>query len=248
MQSVPIDNLPGFRRRLIVTPAAEHVLSELEDDYHCMGVTVFHDGKVATAVAPVMTRAPWTTCPGAIAVLTQTFTGVALDQFASRGEKRANCTHLHDLAVLAAAHAFDRDALVYDIAVSDPVNGRRRSELRRNGTAVLSWTVVEGRFVEPAQLAGIRLDNMRHWIDSLERECQEPARLLRWGTMISHGRSLPVEWASHASFMATAGSCYTFQPHRMNQAKHIGAIRDFSDGTAQLLEHRPRAFAGRSTS
>lgn len=248
MPAAPIDTLPGFRRRLIVTPAADSVVSELEDDYHCMGITVYHDGKLATAIVPVMARAPWTTCPGAVAVLKQTFTGVALDQFASRGEKRANCTHLHDLAVLAAAHAFDREPLVYDIVASDPVDGRRRSELRRNGTAVLSWTIVEGRFVEPAQLLGVRLDNMRNWIDSLDRERQEAARLLRWGTMISHGRSLPVDWAPGAGYMATSGSCYTFQPQRMNQAEHIGAIRDFSDAAATLLEHRPVAFAGRRAS
>jgi hypothetical protein len=238
----PIDTLPGFRRRLIITPSSDRVVSELEDDYHCMGVTVYHDGGIATAVEPVMARAPWTTCPGAIAVLQQTFIGVALDKFAARGEKRANCTHLHDLAVLAAAHAFDREPLVYDIFASDPVDGRRRSELRRNGTAVLSWTMVEGRFVEPAQLAGVALNNMRSWIDSLERERQEAARLLRWGTMISHGRSLSVDWESGARYTATAGSCYTFQAQRMNEARHIGAIRDFSDGAAQPLEHRPVAL------
>jgi hypothetical protein len=223
----------------MVTPAVDRVVSELEDDYHCMGVTIHHDGKLATAIEPVVARAPWTLCPGAMAVLTQTFTGVALDQFASRGEKRANCTHLHDLAVLAAAHVFDCAPLVYDILASDPVDGARRAELRRNGTAVLSWTIVEGRFVEPAQLVGVRLDNMRDWIDSLDRERREAARLLRWGTMISHGRSLPADWAPGAGYMAAAGSCYTFQPRRMNEAKHIGAARDFSAGVAQPLEHRP---------
>ena len=261
----PLDNQPGFRRRLIVTPASYRVVSELEDDYHCMGVTLHHDGRSATAVEAVIARAPWTTCPGAIAVLQQTFAGVPLDKFAARGEKRANCTHLHDLAVLAAVHAFDHKPLVYDILVSDPVDGRRRAELRRGGSAVLSWELFEDRFVEPAELAGIALDNMRNWIESLEGERQEAARLLRWGTMMSHGRSLPADWEIGAGRMATAGSCYTFQPHRMNEAGRVGAIRDFSNGAAQPLEHRPvtpqpqdsthsvrdassRTFAGRRTS
>jgi hypothetical protein len=33
MQSTPIDGLPGFRRRLIVTPASGQDCAELEDNY-----------------------------------------------------------------------------------------------------------------------------------------------------------------------------------------------------------------------
>src|SRR5215470_7763502 len=100
-----IDTLPGFRRRFIVTPGSGRVSSEVEDDYHCMGVTIHHDGRTAIKVEGVIQRAPWTTCPGAVAIVEQTFTGVPLEGFVARGEKRANCTHLHDLAVLAAGHA-----------------------------------------------------------------------------------------------------------------------------------------------
>jgi hypothetical protein len=91
MTTKPIDDLPGYRRRLRVTPSNGRVLAELEDDYPCMAVTVHHDGHAATAVQPVMDRAPWSTCPGAVAVLEQTFEGIALKNFASRGDKRANC-------------------------------------------------------------------------------------------------------------------------------------------------------------
>jgi hypothetical protein len=239
--STPIDDLAGFRRRLTVTPGADRVVSELEDDYHCMGVTIYHDGTFATSVEPVMARAPWSTCPGAIALLKQTFAGIALDKFAARGEKRANCTHLHDLAVQAAAHAFDREPLMYDILVSDPVEGSRSSELRCNGTAVLRWTLTQGRFVEPAELAGIELGNMRNWIESLGPEQQEAARLLRWGTMISDGRSLAVDWTPADGGMTMAGSCYSFQSFRVNEAKRFGEKRDFSTGAARLLEQPPVA-------
>jgi hypothetical protein len=234
----PLDQLPGFRRRFIITPLSGCVRSELEDDYHCMGVTVHHDGRIATKVECVMLRAPWTTCPGARAVLEQTFTGIALEAFVERGEKRANCTHLHDLALLAAAHAFDDGPLVYDVLVSDPVTGRRRAELRRNGTTMLGWIHQEGRIVEPAELAGLSLDKLRPWIDSLDPQRQEGARLLRWGTLIANGRTIPWERQADATRMIAA-SCYTFQPHRVAQAKRIGAIRDFSTGPQPLEEHRP---------
>jgi len=208
-----------------------------------MRVTIHHDGRSATAIEAEMIRAPWTVCPGAVAQLERTFTGVALDAFGTRGEKRDNCTHLHDLATLAAVHAFDERPLVYDILVSDPVEGQRRAELRRDGATVLGWTHVNGQIVEPAQLKGMSLDQMRPWIDSLDPARQgaphaEHARLLRWGTILANGRTISWDRQSDASRLPV-GNCYTFQPHRLTQAKRIGAIRDFSQGTQPLEERRP---------
>ena len=243
MQANNIDELPGYRRRLRVTPSNGRVLAELEDDYHCMAVTVHHDAHAATAIEADMHRAPWSLCPGAIEVLEQTFRGIALINFASRGNKRANCTHLHDLAVLAAAHAFDTAPTIFDILVSDPVADRSEAELRRNGVAVLDWSVVKGRIVAPAPLAGLDLDNMRNWIESLGPEAQEAARLLRWGTMVAHGRTLPADWASGTGNMASRSRCFTFQPHKVGEAKHVGATRDFSRGAARPLEDRSAAPA-----
>jgi len=238
MQAAAIDTLPGFRRRFIVTPRPDRVSSEVEDDYHCMGVTIHHDGITARKVEAHMQRAPWTTCPGAVAKLEQTFTGVALESFAARGEKRANCTHLHDLAVLAAAHAFEGDPLVFDILVTDPLDGRRQSQLRRNGTPLLGWTQLDGQLVEPKELSGVNFDQMRPWIDSLDPDRQEAARLLRWGSILAHGRTIPWERQSDSSRLP-AGNCYTFQPERKAEARRIGTIRDFSHGAGPLEEHRP---------
>jgi hypothetical protein len=239
VQPTLIDELPGFRRRFLLTPAPDRVSCEVEDDYHCMGVTVHHDGKLATRVEAVMQRAPWTTCPGAVAMLGQTFTGVPLDAFPRRGEKKTNCTHLNDLAVLAATHAFDQQPLVYDILVSDPVEGRRYAQLRRDGTSVLAWVHYRGRLIEPEALAGVPLDKLRPWIDSLDPAGQEAARLLRWGTILAGGRTNGWDKQTDSSRLPV-GNCYTFQPERMGAARHIGAIRDFSRGTLQPLEeHRP---------
>jgi hypothetical protein len=51
MSAIRIDDLPGYRRRLRVTPSDGSVRSELEDGYHCMAVTIQHDGRVARSVA-----------------------------------------------------------------------------------------------------------------------------------------------------------------------------------------------------
>jgi hypothetical protein len=235
MPLIALEHLPGFRRRFRITPGAKCVHGEVEDDYHCMAVSIHHDGRSATAIEPRMQRAPWTTCPGAIATLQETFAGVALADFAARGEKRENCTHLHDLAVLAAAHAADHEPLLYDILVSDPIEGQRRAELRRNGAVVLNWVDAQYAIVEPAELAGVRLDKLRPWIESLDTQGQEAARLLQWGAILAHGRSRPLQEQSDAASLGV-DRCYTFQSRRVALAKRIGAIRDFSIGTSQPLE------------
>lgn len=228
------DLAPGFRRRFRVSPGREAVRAEVEDDFHCMSVTVQHRDGVATLIEADMERAPWTTCPGAVRQLQSTFTGVALADFAGRGEKRENCTHLHDLATLAATHAFDATPLVYDVVVSDPVDGRNEALVRRNGEELLHWTLDGGVVTQPAEIAGLTLDRLGRWIVSLDPPLAEAARVLRWGAMIAHGRIIPLERQSDATRMPM-GSCYTFQPDRRNAARRIGEIRDFSRGSVQPL-------------
>ena len=239
MESVALDQLPGFRRSFRVATGANWVSSEVEDDFHRMSVTVHHDGTIATVLEPVMTRAPWTTCPGAVAELVRTFTGVALSGFAGRGDKPANCTHLHDLALLAAAHAADTAPTRYDVLISDPAEAGygadvRRAEVRRDGVTVLAWVESGFRLLEPAELAGMTLDKMRPWIEKLDPARQEAARLLRWGNMIANGRIIPLQKQSDASRMPA--NCYTFQPLRAMHAKRVGAIRDFSSGSARPFD------------
>lgn len=232
-----VDQLPGFRRRFRVDGGDGWVRAAVEDDYHCMDVTLRHRNGVVSVVEPVMRRAPWSTCPGAVEQLRRTFTGVALRGFVARGDKPANCTHLHDLALLGAVHAFDAEPLTYDILVSDPVEASREVELRRNGHRVLGWIERDHRIIEPAGLRGRRLDELRSWIDSLDPDLQEGARLLRWGAIIAHGRTIPMERQTDASRMPP--NCYSFQPERARVARRVGEIRDFSRGSGQPLDSLP---------
>ncbi|RJF91192.1 DUF2889 domain-containing protein [Sphingomonas cavernae] len=235
-----IDKLPGFRRRFVVSPAADRVTAAVEDDYHCMAVTLHHDEAKVTAVSAIMDRAPWTTCPGAPAVLEATFTGVALSDVAARGEKQANCTHLHDLAVLAAAHAGDNAPIRYDILACDPIEGLVVAEIRRDGTLVHRIEHRDDIVTTPAAIAGTSLFKLRGWIESLEGTEREAARLLQWGTILAHGRNIPMERQSDASRMPP--NCYTFQPDKKAVAKRVGKIIDFGEGSLEPLDH----FAGGS--
>lgn len=234
MSASRIDELPGFRRRIRITPAANWVRAELEDDMHCMRVRLRHDGSRVQGVEAEMIRAPWTTCPGAPEQLRQTFTDLALAQFARRGERQSNCTHLHDLALLAAAHAQDAGTLVYDILVSDPQDGLRLAELRRNGLSVLAWQERGNCIEAPAELAGLAANQLRPWIDALDGERLEHARLLRWAAMLAHGRTIPLDRQSDA--MRMPANCYSFQPARQPHARRIVDLREFSRGGTQPLE------------
>lgn len=229
-----IDKLPGFRRRFRITPAQDWVSAEVEDDFHHMGVRLRHANGVAAAVEPIMVRVPWTTCPGAMAQLQRTFANIALEAFPERGEKQRNCTHLHDLAVLAAAHAGDAAPTIYDVAASDPVEGRSHLELRRNGDVVLAWEVNHATIESPAELAGTQLRELNPAQVSSDPLMQEMLRVLRWGALIAHGRLIPLEHQSDA--LSFQSRCYTFQPENAVHARRVGLIKDFSAGAGAPLD------------
>jgi hypothetical protein len=104
----------------------------------------------------------------------------------------------------------------------------------------MSWTLEGMEIVDPAELAGQRLDALSPWIKTLDPVRQEEAKILRWATMVAHGRTIPMEEQSDASRMPP--NCFTFQPHRAAVAVRVGKIRDFSTGEAQPLD----GFAGSS--
>ena len=225
----------GYRREILITPQNGSVTAALEDDYHAMLVALHHDGQVITRVESRMVREPWTTCPGAVAVLADTFTGVALNAAAKRGEKRTNCTHLHDLTVLAAAHALADAPVHYQIAVSDAVDGVCYADIRRNGEQVLSLSHKNDTIITPSDLAGVSLFAMRDWIAALSPEKQEAARLLQWGTIIAHGRALTM--AQHSDSSRIPPNCFNFQPERRDTTRRITThIRDFCDGVARPFD------------
>lgn len=228
-------DVPGYRRLIRIEPGRGRATAALEDDFHRMVVAIEHDGTRITAVEARTDRAPWTTCGGAEEVLRGSFTGLALTGAAGLGsQKRANCTHLYDLAVLAAAHALDSTATVYEVNVSDPVAGRVQAEVLRNAEPVWRWELQDDVLTAPAETAGLPLTKLRDWIASLAPAEAEAARLLQWASLVAHGRSIPLDRQSTASEMPP--NCYTFQPGRAERARRIGSRFDFSAGDRALLD------------
>jgi hypothetical protein len=227
------DRAAGYRRRIVITPEAHVATASLEDDFHHMRVTLRHDGSHVTEVSSETLRAPWNICPAAAVKLAADFTGARLSAAAAGTNKRQNCTHLYDLAVLAAAHAGDEMPTRYDVLVADPQDGVVHAELRRNGETLLKWVLVRDVLAEPAELAGTPLGNMRDWIGRLDGSMKEAARILQWATFVAHGRTIPLDQQSDASRMPP--NCYTFQPDRAAHAVRTGLRRDFSQSGRSLL-------------
>lgn len=216
----------GYRRRIHVVPEAGRVTALLEDDIHSMAVRLHHDGSRVSEVETFLDRMPWNTCPGAAAVLVDTFNGKPLAEVTLRTARKANCTHLHDLAVLAAEHARDETETTFDIRVSDPVGGLRVLELDRNGTRMLRWLEQNGQMISPPELAGRSLLTLRDALSAMPPEKAQAARLLQWAGLVAHGRTIPLERQSDATQMPA--NCYTFQPERAPLARRVGAVIDFS--------------------
>lgn len=229
-----LDDQPGFRRRIRIVPEAGAVTAAVEDDFHHMTVTLRHDGARILAVEARTIRAPWSTCSGAEQVLRETFAGVLLAEAARRGAKARNCTHLHDLAVFAAAHAGEAQATLYEALVSDPLAGGIEAEIRRDRAVMQAWTLDGMTLTGPAELAGRDLMALRDWIAALPSGQREAARILQWASIIAHGRQIPLDQQSDATRMPP--NCYTFQPDMALKAKRVGAIVDFSRAARAPLE------------
>lgn len=237
---------PGYRRRILIDPAPGCVTAELEDDYHRMAVVLRHAGGIITEVTSEMKRSPWTLCPGAMAQLAQTFTGTALAAAAKRGEKAQNCTHLHDLTLFAAFHADERAPTAYDIHVTDPADDTRTATLARNGAPLLRWDLrgpaMREVFAAPDGLAGRKMSDLGAVIADADADMAEAMRILRWASIIAHGRMR--EMPAGMSATAFPGSaCYNFQPGRAeNSYRRPGADIDFSAPGRAPMADRAAAF------
>lgn len=231
--------LPGFRRRILIEPMETCVRAMLEDDYHHMSVTLHHTDGLISDVRPEMIRWPWSTCRGAMEQCEQTFAGVAMAGLSNRRQRSANCTHLHDLVLFAAAHSADCKPIAYDIHVTDPVNDLRIATLRASSGIRLEWRLKGTIFEHPNEISGHTLMQLGDWIASLDPTRAEAARILRWATMLAHGRQMNIP-AHCGTERFPLGSCYTFSAEVAPMARRLpGADLDLSvDGKAPLADHR----------
>lgn len=221
---------PGLWRRIILQPGPGWIGAALEDDMHRFHLRIDHAGGRICSVKAEAPRHPWTACPGAVPRLSGELEGEALADVARR-DAGQHCTHLLDLAILAAAHAGDGEPVRFDMRVADRVEDRTTATLDENGTEVLRWQLEDTRIVGPAPYAGLDLRKLSQWKKDLPPRDAERATLLRRAVFISGGRTfatIPEERATDRG-PQRMGACYNFQlPQAEGSVRSPNWRRDFS--------------------
>jgi hypothetical protein len=235
------------RRHIRLTSSPGSVLAELEDHAHAMVCRVGHaDGRI-TGVDSEFRRFPLNTCPGAANPLRELIglpIGLGTRDFFAGGRARQNCTHMLDLAWLAARHACrEAPGRLYAMDIPDAPDGHMTATLRRDGAIILEWTIDQGVVTDPAPFAGQQLySGFVSWVlahPDLSEDEIEAVLVLQKGCFVSLARRVVFTPGplSESEKKATAGLCYGFGTERIDQAeRRAGQTRDFTDHPEKLLQ------------
>lgn len=238
-----------FRRRLHWRATEGLVAVDLEDSNHGFRLQLHHDGKQIVDVAVEPVRFPFTTCPEAVQSVRKII-GLPLvnmaDTAAALRERLVpgnNCTHMIDLAMLAAAHVDDIGSeRLYDIAVADERDGVTQARIDCDGRRVHEWAVREHVLTAPAELAGRPvMRGFFAWATKVFSGMPlEAAQVLQRGYFVAQARRysyLPIEAHPAITDGMPLGSCYSYNTGAVERALRIqGSVRDYSKSSERLLQ------------
>jgi hypothetical protein len=213
---------PPFRRRVTLgRPAPGAVEAAVEDHIHHFAVRIEHADGMVTAVEGRAVRAPWTTCPGAIAVLRELVgRPVGVIRVDRPGD---HCTHLLDLALVAVRFAASGPSTRrYELTISEWDGDATDAIVERDDGRSLRWTVERGTIVEPEPFAGHSIGaGFTAWVDeSLDEDTGELALLLRRAVWMSPSRGFDLDAiASLSDLPIASGACFASQPERIHLAR-----------------------------
>lgn len=234
-----------FRRRLHWRATAVGVFVALEDSNHGFRLQLQHNGQRITQIVAEPLRFPFTTCPEAVANV-QGLVGLELTAVAAQRQalpQPVNCTHLIDMALLAAAHAPDvgMDRL-YEIAVMDEREGLTHARIECDGQCVHDWTIRDHLIVVPAILAGQPvMRGFYAWVvQRLQGLPREAAQVLQRGYFVAQSRrwnTRPIEEHPASTDGIPVGACYSYNTGAVERAFRIhGSVRDCTAGAENLLK------------
>lgn len=232
---------PGFWRRIDMVPFAGHIIAGLEDDAHRFFLRVSHDGALITDVTARADRFPWSTCPGAAPFLSEQLTGRTLEDVAAL-DPTIHCTHLYDLAVIAAAHAGAPAPVRFDMQVADRVDARTTATLFQDGQVRLQWRLNDTEIEGPGEWAGRNLKKLSVWKQELPPETALWAAMLRRAAFVSGVRRQPEFTPGQTADRGPLriGACFTYQlPRARDATRSTNWRRDFSQSPDAPLRGFP---------
>jgi len=247
----PVYGSGAYRRRLRMRASLGRVDVELEDSNHGFRLHMQHDGERVTQVVAETRRHPFVTCAEAVTRL-QTLVGADLAADGATLRQRlpqgANCTHLHDMALLALAHAGEMPGFSrsYDIVVYDEREGMTEARVDCDGASIHVWQVRDDAVAEPVAHAGKPMKRGFYaWVSQhFEGMPLEAAVALQRGYFVAQSRRvarLPYqEWPAGADKMPD-GTCYSYNHDVVARALRIeGTVWDLTDKPELLLQFRQR--------
>lgn len=235
----------AFRRRLRWWTAEGRVDVELEDSNHGFRLSLHHDGQRITDVTVDPVRYPFTTCPEAVRAV-ERIVGIGLDDPVKLRERLPggeNCTHMADMALIAAAHArhlgMERR---YDMTITDERDGVTQARIECDGEALFEWWVRANAIESPVALAGRPvMRGFYAWAVQtfVDEKSLEAAQALQRGFFVAQARRysyLPVERHPAITDGMPRTSCYSYNTGAVERALRIqGSVRDYSGSAEGLL-------------
>ena len=228
---------PLFRRCIRLHAVSQpggalRVRASLEDDFHHFRVGLHAAAGRITALSTQAPRHPYSLCPAA-GLQVQQLVGLPLQPqahaMARQVDPSQQCTHVLDLAGLAAAQALRGEGQRrYDIEVPLRQGGHTRAALARDGAPLLAWELHDLDITGPAPYTGMNLRvGLARWaLANLSADDAEAALVLRRAAAISLGKGVPLDQQVHA---ATTGRCFVQQAERAPKAlRQVGSTWDFT--------------------
>lgn len=220
----------GFWRRIIVAPGPGVVVAALEDDVHRFHLRLAHHDQIVTGVEAEVERFPWSSCTQAGDFLTERLVGRSFVELADE-DARSHCTHLLDLAGIAAAYAACTETVTFDLRVNDRKQQRTTAWLLIDEGVALQWQLDGLDIVGPEAWADRNLKSLSAWGRTLAPEVLRQAAMLRRAIFVSGVRSQPDGGPEFAADRGPQrlGACFSYQLPRADHASNSRQPRiDFS--------------------
>lgn len=240
MKQIPLEylsltDLPvGFHRRIRIYPYPDKIMVGLEDNLHRFEVRIDHESGVVTDLCIKALRYPWTVCADSVGYLREHMVGVKLEELKQLDIKK-HCTHLYEMLVLCAAHVNDKTPTQIDLHVDDYHDGCTRVYQFINQEAVLALDVENRVVTTPGEWYGRDLCQPFLWNTALDAAQKEQAMLVCRAIYVSMGRISKVVQCAAERGPRVIGTCFAYQPERVNQAFFTESRREFGQVVECLL-------------